>query len=263
MSASSVHKDVETGSLKVDTKKQELLLASNISKLASPLPSPTEPKKPASIKQTQPTQPIQPTDDHETGGILGDKENARPSSLQHGSPRGRSSLSTRPPNRSAEDHQPWSRHQHQSSNPGMSPPSRAPSVQFRDTDTEAPDASQSRPQSRPASQHGDDDDQGPKGKQSLFGKLKLLASGPNFSSHSRSPSGASTDFRSAPGDIATPGSERGNSASQSHWKKKAARSMPTRRRAVASNGILVKKKDATAAEAMGGRKWLQHRPYNT
>ncbi|OQE37263.1 hypothetical protein PENCOP_c010G03743 [Penicillium coprophilum] len=209
MSASSVHKDVETGSLKVDTKKQELLVASNKSKLASPLPSPTEPKKPASIKQTQPTQPIQPTDDHETGGILGDKENARPSSLQHGSPRGRSSLSTRPPNRSAEDHQPWSRHQHQSSNPGMSPPSRAPSVQFRDTDTEAPDASQSRPQSRPASQHGDDDDQGPKGKQSLFGKLKQLASGPNFSSHSRSPSGASTDFRSAPGDIATPGSERG------------------------------------------------------
>ncbi|KAJ5857612.1 hypothetical protein N7455_008506 [Penicillium solitum] len=210
MSASSIHKDVETGSLKVDTKKQEPPLTLNKSKLASPLPSPTESNKPASIKQTQPTQP---TDDHETGGILGDKENARPSSLKHGSPRGRSSLSTRPPNRSAEDHQPWSRHQRQSSNPGMSPPSRAQSVQFRDTDTEVPDAPHSRPQSRPpsrpASQHGDDDDQGVKGKQSLFGKLKLLATAPNFASHSRSPSGASTDFRSAPGDIATPGSERG------------------------------------------------------
>jgi phospholipase D1/2 len=91
----------------------------------------------------------------------------------------------------------------------MSPPSRAPSVQFRDTDTEAPDASQSRPQSRPASQHGDDDDQGPKGKQSLFGKLKSLATSPAFVSHSRSPSSASADFRPAPGDIATPGSERG------------------------------------------------------
>ncbi|KAG0154796.1 hypothetical protein PDIDSM_366 [Penicillium digitatum] len=206
MSASSIHKDVETGSLKVDTKKQEPHLASNKSKLASPLPSPTESKKPSSIKQTQ---PIQSTGDHETGGILGDKENARPSSLKHGSPRGRSSLSTRPPNRSAEDHKPWTRHQRQLSNPAISPPSRAQSVQFRDTDTEAPDASHSRPQSRAASEHGDDDDQGPKGRQSLFGKLKLLATAPNFASHSRSPSGASTDFRSAPGDIATPGSERG------------------------------------------------------
>ncbi|KAJ6145888.1 hypothetical protein N7497_007870 [Penicillium chrysogenum] len=184
MSASSIHQDVETGSLKVDTKKQEPLLASNKSKLASPLPSSTESNKAASTKQTQ------PTDDHETGGILGDKENARPSSLKQGSPRGRSSLSTRPPNRSAEDPQSWSRHQHQSSNPGMSPPSRAQSVQFRDTDTEAPDASHSRSQSRPVSEHGDDDDQGPKGKQSLFGKLKLLATAPNFTSHSRSPSGA-------------------------------------------------------------------------
>ncbi|KAF9245577.1 hypothetical protein DTO013E5_3428 [Penicillium roqueforti] len=206
MSASSVHKDVETGSLRIDTKKQEPPLASNKSKLASPLPSPTESKKPASIKQVQPT-----TDGHETDATIGDKENTHPSSLNQGSPRGRPSLGTQPPNQSAEDQQ-W-RYQRQSSKPRMSPPSRPPSVHFRDTDTEAPDASHSRPPSRPvsrpASQHGDDDEQGPKGKQSLFGKLKSLANAPNLAPHSRSASGASTDFRPGPSDIATPGSERG------------------------------------------------------
>ncbi|KAJ5780902.1 hypothetical protein N7457_006062 [Penicillium paradoxum] len=203
MSASSAHKDVETGSLKAEAKNPEPLTSSNGPNSAPQFPPPTESKKPASFNQAQ------PTDDKEADGTLGDKENARSSSLKHSSPRGRSSLSIRPPNRSTEDPQPWSRPQHQASNPGMSPPSRAQSVQFRDTDNEAPDISQSRPQSRPASQHADDDDQGPKGKQSLFGKLKSLATTPAFASHSRSPSSASADFRPAPGDMVTPGSERG------------------------------------------------------
>jgi phospholipase D1/2 len=203
MSTSSVHKDVETGSLKLDTKRADSFLNSKGSKLASPFPSPTEAKEPASIRHTQPTNEI------ETSGTLPDKENARPSSLKQGSPRGRPSLNTRAPNRSIDDQQPFTRHQRQASIPGVSPPSRAQSVQFRDTDTEVPDASQSRPQSRPASrpasQHGDDEDPGPKGKQSLFGKLKSFAA----VSHSRSPSSASADFRPPPPDLATPGSERG------------------------------------------------------
>ncbi|KAJ5463562.1 hypothetical protein N7475_008506 [Penicillium sp. IBT 31633x] len=217
MSASSIHKDVETGSLKVDTKKPDNYSKSNGPGSTSPLPSPTESKKPASINQTR------PKDENESGGILGDMENPRPSSLKHGSPRGRPSLSTRPPNRSIEDHQPWSRHQRQSSNPGMSPPSRAQSVQFRDTDNEAPDASQSRPPSRPASQHGDDEDQGPKGKQSLFGKLKSLAAAPAFSSHSRSPSSASADFRSAPEPLQEEGSEIDADAEESGGEQREPR----------------------------------------
>ncbi|KAJ5566301.1 Phospholipase D eukaryota [Penicillium sp. DV-2018c] len=192
MSASSAHKDVETGSLKVDSKKTEPLVNSNGPTLDSPLPSPIESKKPASTKQKR------PADGNEAAGV-GNKENTRPSSLKHGSPRGRSSLGTLMESPSTP-----------SSNPGMSPPFRTPSVQFRDTDTEGPDASQSRPQSRPTSQRGDDDDQSPKGKQSLFGKLKQLAASPAFASHSRSPSSASADFRTVPGDMATPGSERGD-----------------------------------------------------
>ncbi|CAG7927859.1 unnamed protein product [Penicillium olsonii] len=191
MSASSVH-DVETGSLKLDTKKADV----SKSKLASPFPSPTEKNLPRG------------TDENEGPGAR-DKENTRPESLKHGSPRGRSSLSTRPPNQSTDDQQPFTRHQRQPSVPGVSPPSRAQSVQFRDTDTELPDVSQSRPQSRPVSrpvsQHGEDEEQGPKGKQSLFGKLKSFAA----VSHSRSPSSASADFRAPQADLATPGSERG------------------------------------------------------
>ncbi|KAJ6026748.1 hypothetical protein N7499_004847 [Penicillium canescens] len=206
MSASSVHKEPEVGSLKTDSKKPEPLSISNGPKLASPFPSPTDTKKPASLKRAPTTDENAGLDSYqmkEAGRILKDTEN-RPSSLKHGSPRGRSSLSTRPPNRSTDEQQPWPRHQRQSSIPGVSPPSRAQSVQFRDTDTEA----QSRPQSRPASLHGDEEE-GPKGKQSLFGKLKSLAAAPAFTSHSRSPSSASADFRPVQPDVATPGSERG------------------------------------------------------
>src|SRR4051794_32684909 len=206
MSASSVHKEPEVGSLKTDSKKPEPLSISNGPKLASPFPSPTDTKKPASLRRAPTTDENAGLDSYqkkEAGRILKDTEN-RPSSLKHGSPRGRSSLSSRPPNRSTDEQQPWPRHQRQSSIPGASPQSRAQSVQFQDTDTEA----QSRPQSRPASLHGDEEE-GPKGKQSLFGKLKSLAAAPAFTSHSRSPSSASADFRPVQPDAATPGSERG------------------------------------------------------
>lgn len=100
---------------------------------------------------------------------------------------------------------------------------RRPSVQFmRDfSDNEhdpAPEVAQSQPQSQPQSQSqsrpssllGDDADPNSKGKQSLFTKLKAFASPSSFSTHTRSPSGATIgENRTAAGDLATPASERG------------------------------------------------------
>ena len=119
------------------------------------------------------------------------------------------SLKVRMPNSSKDSQQPQaSGHKPQPSLPGNSTTTRRPSVQFtRDvSDNEfAPELAQSRP----SSIVGDDADPALKGKQSILTKLKAFAS-PSFSSHSRSPSGATIgDYRNAAGDLATPASERG------------------------------------------------------
>ncbi|KAJ5594526.1 uncharacterized protein N7459_000734 [Penicillium hispanicum] len=201
--AFSSPKEADRGPEQNKSMKPDPITVSTGSKLASPFPSPTEAKRPASPRQGQLTETTDnktstcPQLSQEAEGFQGSKENLHSSSTPHGSPKERPSLSTRSPS--------LSRHMHQSSMPGLSPPSRAPSVQFRDTDTEAPELPQSRPQSRPASLYGDDGDQGLKGKQSFITKLKS-----SFASHSRSASGATaTDFRPPPNDMATPGSERG------------------------------------------------------
>ncbi|KAJ5152874.1 Phospholipase D1 [Penicillium canariense] len=197
-------------------KKLDLISVSNGPRLASPLPSPTDTKRPASLRQPQPTDV--PADDKgserkqqskETEGIASSKGNVRATSTQRGSPTERPSISTQPPNRATDNMaSSVNHHRHQSSIPGMSPPSRAPSVQFRDTDNEAPDAPASRGPSRPSSLCGDDGEQH-RGR-SFMTRLKSLAASPPFASHSRSASGATiADFRPAPADAATPGSERG------------------------------------------------------
>lgn len=85
----------------------------------------------------------------------------------------------------------------------MSPPSRAASVQFRDTDNENAELPQSRPQSRPTSLYGDDGEQTARGR-SFITKLKS-----SFASHSRSASGGAPPESRVPPDLTTPGSERG------------------------------------------------------
>lgn len=121
------------------------------------------------------------------------------------------SLKARLPNSSTENHQPQASGNKPQSLPGNPTTPRRQSVQFsRDvSDNEfAPEL----PQSRPSSIIGDDADPSPKGKQSIFTKLKAFASSSHShsQSHSRSPSGATIgEYRNAAGDLATPASERG------------------------------------------------------
>ncbi|KAJ5288491.1 hypothetical protein N7478_001521 [Penicillium angulare] len=192
------------------SKKPEPISTFNAPKLASPFPSPTEAKRPASFKQAQrsdKTDENQSFNNHELSQepqFAAQTKDFRSTSTQHGSPKEKPSMNTRLPNRTTEDNPPsMSRHQPQSSATGMSPPSRAPSVQFRETDTENADLPQSRPQSRPTSVHGDDGEQTARGR-SFITKLKS-----SFTSHGRSTSGSAIDFRPPPPDQVTPGSERG------------------------------------------------------
>lgn len=117
-------------------------------------------------------------------------------------------LKARLPNNSVDDsHQQASGHKPQSSLPGNSASPSRPSVQFtRDASDNEPPSE--LPQSTPSSIVGDDAD--PKGKQSIFTKLKSFAASPSFASHSRSASGATIgDSKNVAGDLATPGSEKG------------------------------------------------------
>ncbi|KAJ5930730.1 Phospholipase D eukaryota [Penicillium verhagenii] len=194
------------------TKKPDPISTSNAPKLSSPFPSPTEAKRPASSKLAPSTDVNEGDQGCETSQAAKEaysgtqsKENFRSSSTQRDPPREGSSLNTRPPNKSTEDN-PISlpHHKHQHSATGISPPSRAPSVQFRETDTEAAELPQSRPQSRPTSLYGDDGEQTARGR-SFITKLKS-----SFTSHSRSASGGAVpEFRQPPPELATPGSERG------------------------------------------------------
>ncbi|KAJ5613486.1 hypothetical protein N7528_007140 [Penicillium herquei] len=195
-----------------ETKKLDPISTSNAPKLASPFPSPTETKRPASFKQSQTTDQSQENQSIDNQHVLQEtqstpqsKENFRHASSQHGSPKEKPSLSARPPNKSNEDNAPSSsRQKSQTPATGLSPSSRAPSVQFRDTDNENTEVPQSRPQSRPTSLYGDEGEQTARGR-SFITKLKS-----SFTSHSRSASGgALPDFRPAPSDLGTPGSERG------------------------------------------------------
>lgn len=215
--SSSPQLETEQHVEKDQLKKVPPISVSDGPKLASPFPSPREAKRPASLNQTEPTETSEENKatencqlSQETGRTGESKENLPTPSTQHGSPRERPSLSTRPPNRSTDERRPsTSGHKNQSSATGLSPPSRAPSVQFRDPDNDAIELPSSRPQSRPSSFYGDDGEHG-KGKQSILDRLKSFAASPPFASHSRSASGASVgDFRPPATDLITPGSERG------------------------------------------------------
>lgn len=198
-----IGREPETG----NSKKPEPISVSTGPKLASPFPSPTGAKRPASLKMTQPTgttedKKISETQNIPTGadGTRDSRENIRASSAQQESPRERPSLSSRLPNRSTAEDKPPSlkRHQQQSSISGQSPPSRAPSVQFQNADNDVSELPPSQPQSRPASVYGDDSEQ-TRGRQSFMNKIKSLAASPPFGSHSRSASGPNIgEFRVPP-----------------------------------------------------------------
>lgn len=187
--ASSPQGKAEKSVDKETPKKLAPISTPNDPKLGSPFPSPTQ------------AQSTEVADE----GPWKSKENLNASSSTlHGSPRVRPSLGA-PASKSTDDKPPsLGRHKQQSSIPGLSPPSRAPSVQFRDTDNEAPDLPQSRPPSRPVSLYGEEGEQGTKGKQSLITKLRS-----SFASHSRTSSAIPGEFRPPPSDALTPGSERG------------------------------------------------------
>ncbi|KAJ5162428.1 hypothetical protein N7492_007820 [Penicillium capsulatum] len=194
MLAPPLERKAEESAEKETPRKLAPITTSNDPKLGSPFPSPTQPTRPSSLKQPQSTDATDETQN---------KEALHPPTSQNDSPQGRSSLGAAA-NKSFDDKPPsLSRHKQQSSIAGLSPPSRAPSVQFRDTDNEAPDPSQSRPPSRPVSLHGEDGEQGGKGKQSFITKLRS-----SFATHPRTNSGNPMEFR-PPTDIVTPGSERG------------------------------------------------------
>ncbi|KAJ5377861.1 Phospholipase D1 [Penicillium cataractarum] len=193
-------------------KKPDPISVPNGSKLASPFPSPTDTNRPASLRQPPAIDAAENEKGLETkepfkvsAAVASNKENLRSSSTQRGSPKEHPSPGTRLPNNDRASS--VNRHRHQASIPGISPASRAPSVQFRDTDNEAPDAPASRGPSRPSSMYGEDGEQ-TRGR-SFMTRLKSLAASPPFASHSRSASGATIgDFRPVPADM-TPGSERG------------------------------------------------------
>ncbi|KAJ5469469.1 Phospholipase D1 [Penicillium diatomitis] len=194
--------------------KSETGLASGGPKLASSFPSPTDSSRLAFLKQHPPADVVQ-TGANQTGeemrssgGAVDPNEEAQPltpgfNSLpsNHPSPRSR-----QPNNDRASS---VTRNTHQPSLGGLSPSSRTPSVQFRDTDNEAPDAHTPQGPSRPSSVHGDDGEQ-PRGR-SFMTRLKSLAGSQPFTSHSRSASGATIgDVRPVQqSDLITPGSERG------------------------------------------------------
>ncbi|KAI9928055.1 Phospholipase D1 [Aspergillus wentii] len=197
---------------RLDAKRPEPLpvSVSNGPKLSSPFPSPTQASCPTDTQNKK----IEATDEKgwTSGTQLGiDRETVSGNGDISDNPAGDGkpkSLSTRHPNGSLDDQQQLSDRPVQPSVPGTSSSPRRPSVQFtRDTPDNEP--STELPQSRPASVLGDDGDPASKGKQSIFTKLKAFAAGPSFSPHSRSASGATIADAKHPGDVATPGSERG------------------------------------------------------
>nr|UHS16742.1 phospholipase POX09635 [Penicillium oxalicum] len=188
---------------------------SNGPKLASPFPSPTDASRLAFLKQQHPpadaaengTNP----DGRETSSLRGavdvHEETQQPLTPGlNGPPSNHPSPRSRQPNNdkaSSVNHS-----NQQPSLTGLSPSSRSPSVQFRDTDNEAPDANTPQGPSRPSSMHGEDGEQ-TRGR-SFMTRLKSLAGSQPFTSHSRSASGATIgDFRPVQADMMTPGSERG------------------------------------------------------
>lgn len=204
-----------------DKTKPDTLPLSNASEVSSPVPSP-----PFEHKQDK-KQEVGTKHSGTSHGQLGKdngiaKENGEDSNAKDfvgsdelataGALEGKpESLKARLPNKSVDSqHHQTPGHKPQSSLPGNSVSPRRPSVQFSRDISDNEQQPAELPQSRPSSLLSDDADPTLKGKQSIFTKLKNFAASPSFTSHSRSASGATIgEFRNAPGDVATPGSERG------------------------------------------------------
>ncbi|KAJ5885297.1 Phospholipase D eukaryota [Penicillium taxi] len=202
---SSTQKGADIASKESKSKKPNSISSSNVpTKLASLILSPTDAKQPTSPKQISSDMTEENKDPEaqnlpkEAQCVPGTKEKQLLPTVQDALP------PKKPPSLSIRS---ASNQKHQSFSPVQSPTSRAASVQFRDTDNEAPEVTQTRAHSRPASLNGDDGVHNTKGKQSFMNKIKS-----SFVSHSYSGSTnglAMGDFRTPPADLMTPGSERG------------------------------------------------------
>ncbi|EAW09161.1 phospholipase D [Aspergillus clavatus NRRL 1] len=217
-------RDLSNTSDQPSSTRPDPVTVSSGTPLASPFPSPTRHKHPELDGQEDKAKVVKgrgPLDDsqllQENASQPRDSEGK--SRLQYvsgageGSDNGLWDQSVSPglrrPNGLVDSQRPSLEHnQQQPSTPGAATPSRRPSVQFtRDASDVDPSAEASR--SRAPSVIDDETDAGLKGKQSIFTKLKALAS-PSFTSHSRSASGATlSELRHTNTDLATPGSERG------------------------------------------------------
>ncbi|KAH1476955.1 hypothetical protein KXX06_005606, partial [Aspergillus fumigatus] len=222
--AASALRDSENISNRLDPKGPDLLTVASGVKLGSPFLSQSENERSASHfrdGKADPTDERRIADDAQSI-----KENVNHANEGGGKPRSEKAgglkdawndgqgeqpvlPSLRRPNESLDSPQQSPDHkQHQSTTPGAAVSPRRPSVQFTH-ETSDIDAAPEVTGSRPPSVLDDEPDSGLKGKQSIFTKLKSLAS-PSFTSHSRSASGATiSDMRQTNTDLATPGSERG------------------------------------------------------
>ncbi|BCR91689.1 phospholipase D [Aspergillus chevalieri] len=212
MADSSIITNPEATVHRPDMKKPDPIPPSNSNApgVASPVPSPATDAKsrPSSFKNDLGRDGTIERAGGGSGIIKENDENGEADRLDMVTALGDRSepLNTRPPNHSGDG---LPGHRHHSSLPGNPSSSRRPSVQFtRDaSDNELPSE---LPHSRPSSVLGEDADPTSKGKQSIFTKLKAFAASPSFASHSRSASGATIgESRTMAGDLATPGSERG------------------------------------------------------
>lgn len=204
--ASSVAEETRGSPGKDLLQKPHPITTSTGAKLDSPFPSPTDTRH-STVKPNMDTregnQGVEGQQIPRSGDtdVIGDKKgDSRQSSTQQSPTAEGPSQVTRKPTKPVDSpRHSMSRHRHQSSLPGLSPPSRTASAQFRDTDNEGAELSQSRPPSI----YGDDGEQATRGRPSFMTKLK------SFASHSRSASGHTVaDFRPAPHDL-TPAEERG------------------------------------------------------
>ncbi|KAH2350397.1 hypothetical protein KXW91_002552 [Aspergillus fumigatus] len=222
--AASALRDSENISNRLDPKGPDLLTVASGVKLGSPFLSQSENERSASHfrdGKADPTDERRIADDAQSI-----KENVNHANEGGGKPRSEKAgglkdawndgqgeqpvlPSLRRPNESLDSPQQSPDHkQHQSTTPGAAVSPRRPSVQFTH-ETSDIDAAPEVTGSRPPSVLDDEPDSGLKGKQSIFTKLKSLAS-PSFTSHSHSASGATiSDMRQTNTDLATPGSERG------------------------------------------------------
>ncbi|KKK19255.1 hypothetical protein AOCH_005708 [Aspergillus ochraceoroseus] len=203
-------RDTENVSDRFYSRRPEPISLSNVPKLSSPFPSPTEAKHPPVGNQVSSGEIVQDGEsvNHSKGRTPAGNTSGMSEILDAENP---ATLSLRRPNDSSVDNQRQASIQTApTSVPGSTASPPRPSVQFSRETSEIDHTAPEPALSRPSSSMGDDADSGLKGKQSIFTKLKAFAASPSFAAHSRSVSTATVgENKPSNVDLATPASERG------------------------------------------------------